>query len=79
MLLKSAKEKSVFKLNLPVSASIRHASGFTLVPRSALGILAIKLNMLVKGVKSACRIMAESPQKSFANSKLRITPRRVRV
>ena len=42
MLLKSAKKKSVFKLNLPVPASIRHASGFTLVPRSALGILATK-------------------------------------
>ena len=39
MLLKSEKKKSVFKLNLPVPASIRHASGFTLVPRSAPGIL----------------------------------------
>ena len=45
ILLKSAKKKSVFKSNLPVPARIRHASGFTLVPRTALGMLATKLSM----------------------------------
>ena len=33
---------------------------------------------VVKRVKFACRIMAESAQKSFAKIKLRLTPRRVK-